>query len=157
MSAVARFLARMTRHRAIRLVAAGYIELFRAVPVLLLLFAFLIALPRLGLTLPVFWQLVGPIVLSNMAVESNALTAIMEPTEPMIDYLIRRRGLTRDQVLPLLVYPDANSDVDPDKECYPSGQGVGAIHEVVPAGDLVRRIVDEAEHALARAATTVVR
>ncbi len=41
-----------------------------------------------------------------------------------------------------------HSDVDPDKECYPSGQGVGAIHELVPAGELVRRIVDEAEHAL---------
>ena len=51
---------------------------------------------------------------------------------------------------------DENSDVDPDKECYPAGQGVGAMHELVPAGDLVRRIVDEAEHALARAAKTVV-
>ena len=51
---------------------------------------------------------------------------------------------------------DESSDVDPDKECYPAGQGVGAMHEIVPAGDLVRRIVDEAEHALARAAATVV-
>jgi hypothetical protein len=31
------------------------------------------------------------------------------------------------------------------------------MHELIPAGELVRRIVDEAEHALARAATTVVR
>ena len=45
---------------------------------------------------------------------------------------------------------DETADVDPDKECYPAGQGVGAIDELVPAGDLVRRIVDEAEHALAR-------
>src|SRR5882724_868087 len=52
---------------------------------------------------------------------------------------------------------DEHSDVDPDKECYPAGQGVGAMHEIVPAGELVRRIVDEAEHALARAAGTVVR
>jgi enoyl-[acyl-carrier protein] reductase II len=52
---------------------------------------------------------------------------------------------------------DETSNVDPEKECYPSGQGVGAINELVPAGDLVRQIVDEAEHALARAATTVVR
>jgi len=52
---------------------------------------------------------------------------------------------------------DENTPVDPDKECYPSGQGVGAIDELVPAGELVRRIVDEAEHALARAASTVVR
>jgi enoyl-[acyl-carrier protein] reductase II len=51
---------------------------------------------------------------------------------------------------------DEKTPVDPDKECYPSGQGVGAIHSLIPAGDLVRQIVDEAEHALARAARTVV-
>jgi enoyl-[acyl-carrier protein] reductase II len=40
--------------------------------------------------------------------------------------------------------------VDVDKECYPAGQGVGAIHELVPAAELVRRFVTEAEAALAR-------
>ena len=43
--------------------------------------------------------------------------------------------------------------VDVDKECYPAGQGVGAISELVPAGDLVRRFVSEAEVALDRMAT----
>jgi enoyl-[acyl-carrier protein] reductase II len=52
---------------------------------------------------------------------------------------------------------DESTPVDPDKECYPSGQGVGAIETLVPAGDLVHRIVEEAEHALARAARTVLR
>jgi enoyl-[acyl-carrier protein] reductase II len=42
--------------------------------------------------------------------------------------------------------------VDPDRECYPAGQGVGAIHELLPAGDVVRRIVAEAEAALDRMA-----
>jgi len=51
-------------------------------------------------------------VLSNMAVECNALTAIMEPTEPMIRYLIERRGMTREQVESMLVYPDAESKPD---------------------------------------------
>jgi len=51
---------------------------------------------------------------------------------------------------------DESTPVDPKKECYPSGQGVGAINELEPAGDGVRRIVDEAEHALARAAASVV-
>src|SRR5437899_10765822 len=32
-------------------------------------------------------------VLSNMAVKCNALTAIMEPSESMIRYLLERRGL----------------------------------------------------------------
>ncbi|HEX3793293.1 MAG TPA: nitronate monooxygenase family protein [Acidimicrobiales bacterium] len=40
--------------------------------------------------------------------------------------------------------------VDLDKECYPAGQGVGAIHEIVPAAELVRRFVAEAEAALDR-------
>jgi enoyl-[acyl-carrier protein] reductase II len=52
---------------------------------------------------------------------------------------------------------DEKTPVDPNKECYPSGQGVGAIETLIPAGDLVRQIVDDAEHALARAARTVVR
>lgn len=41
------------------------------------------------------------------------------------------------------------SGVDPDRECYPAGQGVGAIDALVPAGDLVRRFVAEADAALA--------
>ena len=44
--------------------------------------------------------------------------------------------------------------VDPDRECYPAGQGVGAIESVEPAGDIVRRIVDEAESVLERIAPT---
>jgi 3-isopropylmalate/(R)-2-methylmalate dehydratase large subunit len=51
-------------------------------------------------------------VLSNMAVECNALTAVMEPSEPMIQYLIERRGLTREAVESMLVYPDPDSEVD---------------------------------------------
>ena len=39
--------------------------------------------------------------------------------------------------------------VDVDRECYPAGQGVGAIHDLVPAGELVRKFMEEAETALA--------
>ena len=42
--------------------------------------------------------------------------------------------------------------VDVDKECYPAGQGVGAITELLPAAELVRRFVTEAESALDRTA-----
>src|SRR2546422_1234143 len=44
--------------------------------------------------------------------------------------------------------------VDFDKECYPAGQGTGAIHELIGAGELVRRFVAEAEAALARAGSS---
>ena len=40
------------------------------------------------------------------------------------------------------------ADVDPDREFWPAGQGVGAIDELVPAGELVERFVREAEAAL---------
>ena len=39
--------------------------------------------------------------------------------------------------------------VDPTREGYPAGQGVGAVRSLEPAGDLVRRIVDEAEQVIA--------
>jgi len=45
---------------------------------------------------------------------------------------------------------DQDDTVDRDRECYPAGQGTGAIDEVVPAGDLVRQIVADAEAALER-------
>jgi len=46
---------------------------------------------------------------------------------------------------------DSFSDgVDIDRECYPCGQGVGAIHELVPAAELVRRFMAEADEALDR-------
>jgi enoyl-[acyl-carrier protein] reductase II len=47
-----------------------------------------------------------------------------------------------------LGWPDG-TPADPAREFYPAGQGVGAIHDLVPAGELVRRIVHEAERALA--------
>jgi enoyl-[acyl-carrier protein] reductase II len=40
---------------------------------------------------------------------------------------------------------DEAAGVDPERECYPAGQGTGAIDELVPAGELVRRIAAEAE------------
>ena len=47
---------------------------------------------------------------------------------------------------------DAQTEgIDPDKECFAAGQGIGAIQSVVPAADLVRSFVKEAEQALAAA------
>ena len=38
-----------------------------------------------------------------------------------------------------------DTEVDPDREFWPAGQGVGAIDELIPAGDLVRQFVAEAD------------
>lgn len=47
---------------------------------------------------------------------------------------------------------EATPGVDPDREFYPAGQGGGAITDLVPAGELVHRFVDEAEAVLSRLA-----
>jgi len=49
---------------------------------------------------------------------------------------------------------DDAEGVDPSRECYPAGQGIGAIDDLVPAGELVHRFVEEAERALDRAQAT---
>ena len=40
--------------------------------------------------------------------------------------------------------------IDPARDCLPAGQGVGALDEILPAGEIVRRTVAEAEAAIAR-------
>jgi enoyl-[acyl-carrier protein] reductase II len=44
--------------------------------------------------------------------------------------------------------------IEPDREFFPAGQGVGAIDELVPAGELVHRMVAEAEAVIARLGST---
>ncbi len=39
-------------------------------------------------------------------------------------------------------------NIDPDKECYPAGQGIGAISSLIPAAELVKSIVSQAEATL---------
>ena len=51
---------------------------------------------------------------------------------------------------------ETTEGVDPEVECYPAGQAVGGVDAVTPAGELVRRIVDEAEAVLGRLAAVPV-
>lgn len=48
---------------------------------------------------------------------------------------------------------DEHTEVDIDRECYPAGQLVGAVSSLIPAGDIVRAVVAEAEAALDRITT----
>ena len=45
---------------------------------------------------------------------------------------------------------EGTTGVDPAKEIYAAGQAVGAVDAIVPAGELVHRIVEEAEACLRR-------
>jgi enoyl-[acyl-carrier protein] reductase II len=45
--------------------------------------------------------------------------------------------------------------LDPDRSCFAMGQSAGGIRDVLPAGEIVRRIMEEAEAAIGRAAALV--
>jgi enoyl-[acyl-carrier protein] reductase II len=49
---------------------------------------------------------------------------------------------------------ESTDGVDPDREFMPAGQAIGAIDELVPAGELVARFVAQAERALDGAMST---
>jgi len=38
-----------------------------------------------------------------------------------------------------------NPEADPERTCFPAGQGVGAFREIKPAGEVLREIVTQAE------------
>jgi enoyl-[acyl-carrier protein] reductase II len=43
---------------------------------------------------------------------------------------------------------EATPGVDAERECYPTGQGVGAIQTLMPAASIVTQMVEQAEHVL---------
>ena len=59
-------LGRLSR-RPLGWLAGAYVEIFRTVPALLLIYVTLFALPQYGLNFPLFWKLVVPLVVSNSA------------------------------------------------------------------------------------------
>jgi glutamate transport system permease protein len=106
-------LFRLARGRLPRAAARAYVELFRAVPLLLLLYVFLFALPRVGLTFPVFWQLVLPIVLCNAAVFAEIIRAGVLALDRGQAEAARALGMTHAQALRLVVLPQALRSVVP--------------------------------------------
>ncbi|HSN12548.1 MAG TPA: amino acid ABC transporter permease [Propionibacteriaceae bacterium] len=68
-------LGRIARGRVLRRVCTGWIEFFRSMPMILVVYAFLLALPRFGLVLPVFWMLVVPMILVSSATTAEVFRA----------------------------------------------------------------------------------
>jgi glutamate transport system permease protein len=66
---------RTSRQPVLRGLCTAYIEIFRSVPTLLLVYVFLFALPGVGLNLSIFWKLTVPIILINAAVIAEIVRA----------------------------------------------------------------------------------
>lgn len=46
--------------------------------------------------------------------------------------------------------PPDSEEIDPNKECFAAGQGLGGIGEIVPAADVVSRFIEDAEREIGR-------
>ena len=98
---------RLSMRRPVRLVATGYIELFRSIPLLLLIYAFLLALPRYGVNLPVFWKLVVPIVLVMSAVIAEVFRAGIRALDRGQSEAAEAIGFRYWQSMRLVILPQA--------------------------------------------------
>ena len=86
----------------------------------------------------------------TMRVVRNAYTDYYDAHPAELERFPEQLGISYNNGTMHLGGDSLTEGVDVDRECYPAGQGVGAIGELVPAGELVRRFVVEAEAALDR-------
>jgi glutamate transport system permease protein len=100
-------LLRLSRTRPVRWLATGYIELFRSVPLLLLIYAFLLALPRYHVNLPIFWKLVVPIVMVSAASLAEVFRAGVLALDAGQGEAAAAIGLRYWQSMRLVVLPQA--------------------------------------------------
>jgi glutamate transport system permease protein len=100
-------LGRLSTNRVVRRLATGYIELFRSIPLLLLIYAFLLALPQFGLNLPVFWKLVVPIILVSTAVLAEVYRAGINAVDPGQTEAALAVGMPQGMAMRSVVLPQA--------------------------------------------------
>lgn len=100
-------LLRLSRNRVVRYLATAYIELFRSIPLLLLIYAFLLALPPHGINLPIFWKLVVPISMVNVAVLAEVFRAGIRALDRGQSEAASAIGLTYWQSMRIVVLPQA--------------------------------------------------
>jgi glutamate transport system permease protein len=100
-------LLRLARNRVTRSLATAYIELFRAVPLLLLIYVFLLALPPQGINLPIFWKLVVPITMVSSAILAEVFRAGILALDRGQGEAASAIGLTYWQSMRIVVLPQA--------------------------------------------------
>jgi len=100
-------LGRLSRNGVLRRVSTWYIELFRSIPLLLLIYAFLLALPRYGINLPILWKLVVPIVLVNVAVLAEIFRAGILAVDQGQSEAAAALGLREGQAMRSVILPQA--------------------------------------------------
>ncbi|WP_084700864.1 amino acid ABC transporter permease [Cryptosporangium arvum] len=106
-------LGRLSPVRPIRWVATAYIEIARTLPVLLLIYVTLFALPAYGLNLPLLWKLVLPLTVANAAAFAEIFRAGILSMPRGQNEAALSLGMTRGQSMRLVVLPQALRAVAP--------------------------------------------
>jgi glutamate transport system permease protein len=106
-------LGRLSHVRVIRWLAAGYIEIARTLPVLLMIYVTLFALPGVGINLPLLWKLVLPLTVANAAAFAEIFRAGILSLPRGQSEAALSLGLTRTQSMRYVVLPQAVRHVTP--------------------------------------------
>lgn len=99
--------ARMTPNRVASAVIGLWIDAMRAVPMLLLIYFFLLALPPRGLALPDFWKLVLPIVMCTSATTAEVFRSGVLALDRGQTEAAAALGLSRAATMRLILAPQA--------------------------------------------------
>src|SRR6478735_6951710 len=100
-------LLRLAHNKALRWLGTAYVEVFRSVPLLLLVLMFVLALPPLGINLPIFWKICVPIVMCNAAVLAEIFRAGVNALPKGQLEASLAIGLTYWQAMRLVIFPQA--------------------------------------------------
>ena len=99
--------ARMGAGPVGRRVVGTWVDMMRAVPMLLLIYFFLLAVPRFGLTLPSFWMLTIPIVMCTSATTAEVFRSGVLALDRGQTEAAQALGLSRGQTMQLILAPQA--------------------------------------------------
>ena len=99
--------ARLGAGRLGRAVVGAWIDAMRAVPMLLLIYFFLLAVPNFGPTLPSFWMLVIPIVMCTSATTAEVFRSGVLALDRGQSEAATALGLSRGHTMRLILAPQA--------------------------------------------------
>lgn len=100
-------LGRLSSLRWLSKLSGAWVEFFRSIPLLLVVYVFVGGLPSLGVNLPLFWKLVVPIIVCASAVIAEVFRAAILALPKGQTEAALALGLSRGQAMRKVVLPQA--------------------------------------------------
>lgn len=100
-------LGRLAHQPLVHAISSGWIEFFRSIPMLLVVYAFLLALPSYGLNVDIYWKLVIPMILVNSATTAEVFRAGILAVQQGQTEAAVSLGMSTRMTMALVVLPQA--------------------------------------------------